>query len=175
MHRIDFMAVFFSLICCLAPGCGDEGGEGTPSDGQQWESYIRADGTMTDGTPIAFHRPATGQIFETGVGVSAVDVTKPFGIGINYSKDFLTAPGTYSLKDEGLEDLSMYIVREHPTDPMKVRMSSVSEGSITFTKVGIKAGDVVEGTFENVRLVRDNEEEQVDIKLTTGEFKVTLD
>ena len=155
------VALFFLLAGCNG---------GTDADA---EYFIRASVTMTDGSSFEFHEACvvsqTTVSDESTWGLEAMDPTVPFGLVFFWKEEYITGPGSHDV-NEGLMDMSTMVVREHPTDPSQIRMSGVSEGTIVFEQIGYDTGDLIEGTFDDIRLDRDETDDTVHIQVVDGSF-----
>lgn len=145
----------------LAAACGD-GGSGS----------VRAMVTMTDGTQFLFEESCDVSSQNTTFGFEGIDRGRPFGVLATWDMTAVAQPGTYSADDGDM--VQMWIARPHPTEPASIRASTVSSGTITFTAVGYQSGDLIEGTFDGVTLVRTDIDDMVNIRLDDGVFTCTV-
>jgi hypothetical protein len=151
------LAVGWMAIGLVAAACGD-GGSGS----------VRAAVTLTDGTGIVFDESCQVSSQENIFGFEGVDRAAPFGILATWDRTVVAQPGTFDASDSGMA--LMWVLRQHPTDASSVRISTVSSGVITFTAVGYESGDLIEGTFDDVILVRNDVDDMVNIRLDDGTF-----
>lgn len=161
------VTILSALICLLVACDGSGPGDDPP------EFYIRATVTMTDGTTFEFNEPCRVSDLEMNDevtwGIEAVNPAVPFGLVISWKETWITGPGTHDVS-EGLMDLSTMVVREHPTDPTQIRMSGATDGTLVFEQIGYSSGDLIGGTFDNVRLDRDEPDDTVHILAVNGQF-----
>ncbi len=145
----------------LAGACGD-GGSGS----------VSALVTLTDGTTFAFEESCEVSSQGSVFGFEGVDRGMPFGILATWEQAAVAQPGTFDASNSGMA--LMWVLRQHPTDASSVRISTVSSGTITFTAVGYESGDLIEGTFDDVILVRNDVDDMVNIRLDDGAFSCTV-
>lgn len=128
---------------------------------------------MTDGTTFEFNERCTVTPVtisdETTWSIEASDPSVSFGLVFSWKETYITGPGTHDA-NEGLFDLSTMVVREHPTDPTRISMSSAGEGTVVFEQIGYSPGSLIEGTFDDVRLDRDDLDDTVHILAVNGRF-----
>lgn len=165
MHRSYLWLGLTLLLWAAGWGCSG-------ADNPGHEFYISGDVTMTDSSTFRLEGQcnvrrddSTGDILWS---IEGVDTDRKFGVLISWKEAFLTNPGTYNA-NEGLLDLTTWILREHPTEPDQIRMSTVSSGTITFDTIGYGGGDILNGAFD-VTLDRDEPDDTVHITIQNGAF-----
>jgi hypothetical protein len=154
------------LLCVLAVGgtaCGGDGGGGG----------VTARVTLTDGTTFDFDEPCEVSVSGDTFTIGGTDAGRPFGIAATWSSTVVVEPGTFDAAS-GVQNVLMFIMREHPTDPEMIRISSVNSGSITIDTLGYESGDTISGTFDDVELIRDDPDDMVHIRLDDGTFTCTV-
>ncbi|MBN2497058.1 MAG: hypothetical protein JXR96_20870 [Deltaproteobacteria bacterium] len=162
MKRCLAMAVAGALALS---GCGS-------GDGQDVGEYaVRAHVTLTDGQEFDFAERCvvSSMDFEekTYWGFEAKDMQRVFGLVFTWEESELGGPESFDLADSGLD---VMIVRPHPTEPGTIRMSGAQAGSVTFSQVGYTPGDRLEGSFDGLRLDRDEPDDTVHIAVDDGSF-----
>jgi hypothetical protein len=154
------------LVCVLPLGAacgGGDGGGGT----------FTASVTLTDGTTFAFDEPCEVSITGDTISIGGTDQGRPFGIAATWNSTVVLEPGTFDAAT-GVQNVLMFIMREHPTDPEMIRISSVNSGTITIDTLGYESGDVISGTFDDVVMMRDEPDDMVNIRLDDGSFSCTV-
>ena len=152
-------AVFFSL----SVGCVNN---------LDYEWYIQAQVkivTPSSENSFTFDEPCYIFSYEvdqdTRWDIYATDMDTPFGISISWKESFLSGPDSFQASDE----ISISITRENPNPGYSMRISDVDEGNITFTQVGYQSGDIIEGTFDQLRL--DEWDIEKNIEINGGVFR----
>jgi len=149
----------------LALGCGDEGANCPAADGH----CITAHFSFADGRSFYFGGAAKQSSMATMRSVTADDAVEPYTISIHWDSGKVTGPGSYTPNTVGGQ-VQLYITRPHPTDPKKYRTSNTRHGTLIFDKVGKAKGEVTSGTFDGIRLIRDNPDDKIDLTLSEGTF-----
>ena len=120
--------------------------------------------TATSETGFTFHEPCFSFSYEidqdTRWHLYANDMDMPFGISISWKESSLSGPGSF----QAHEEISIWIMRENPDPEWWSRSSPVDEGLITFTQVGYRSGDVIEGTFDGLRLSEWDMEKDIEVR-----------
>jgi hypothetical protein len=103
--------------------------------------------------------------------IEAYDWNMPFMIGLIWNESFISGPGSFQAF-EGYDELSTWIMRAHPTDPGWYSFYSVNEGIVTFTQVGYQSGDIIEGTFDQLRVYDWEADERIEVDDGSFLFRV---
>jgi hypothetical protein len=152
--------VMCAVAAVAAVGCGDGGGGGSFS----------ATVTLTDGTTFRLDQRCLVSNEINNWAIEGYDQERVFGAIATWDRSVVAQPGMFSA-DDLADSVLMFIVREHPTDPSMVRLSSVNSGSIVFTEIGYDSGDRIAGTFDDVQMMRDDPDDMVMIRLDDGAFE----
>ncbi len=94
--------------------------------------------------------------------IEASGMSVPFGIAIVWRESFISDPGTFQAF-EGYSNLYIIIMRADPIEPGWFIYYPVEEGIITFTQVGYQSGDIIEGTFDQLRVYDWELEEYIEV------------
>ncbi len=165
------------LFFLFVLGCGDGAGPVCPAaDGHCTTAHF----SFSDGRSFWF----AGVAAESSVGdqrtITATDAMEPYTIAIYWNQPKieydrrLTGTGVYTPNAVG-GPVQLLVTRPHPTDPNRTRTSNTRHGTLTVLSIGKESGDVVSGTFEGIRLIRDKPDDKIDLTLTQGVFSVEVD
>ena len=142
---------------------------GSCGGNETYEWYIQAQvNIVTPTTEDSFSFDERCYLFsdeideETYWEIDAIDRSMPFGIYIIWKESFITGPGTFQAF-EGYSNLYIIILRADPIEPGWFIYYSVEEGIITFTQVGYQSGDIIEGTFDQLRVYDWELEEYIEV------------
>jgi len=146
-HIPFFLLLPLTVILLFVGNCGNQ---------ESYEWYIRAQVkivTKTSEDSFSFYEPC--YLFsvvidtETFWEIDAIDESMPFGIYIAWKESFITGPSTFQIEN-GIQNLSIVLMREDPFKTGWYLYTEVEEGSVTFTQVGYQSGDIIEGSFDQL-------------------------
>lgn len=157
------------LAAFLLAGCGDEGSNCPAVDGHCITAFF----SFSDGNSFYFGGEATQSTMANMRSITANDAVEPYTVSIHWDHGKVTGPGQHVPNTVG-GALQFYITRPHPTDPNKFRTSNTRYGTLAFRAVGYAKGDVIAGTFDGIRLIRDKADDKIDLTLSTGVFSAVV-
>lgn len=157
------------LVLLLVVGCGDEGASCPAANGH----CITAHFSFSDGKAFYFGGEAKQSAVSSLGSITATDPVEPYTVSIHWSQAKVTGPGQHTPNVTG-GAVQLYITRPHPTNPNKYRTSNTRYGTLTFSNLGKSKGDVTSGTFEGIRLIRDNPDDKIDLTLSEGTFSAVM-
>ena len=142
---------------------------GNCSSEESYEWYLQAHVnilTPTSDNSFSFYERSTINYDEMDQEIiwviSANDPSVPFGISISWKESFISGPGSFQV-GEDFPDFFMMIMKIHPTEPGVIIGYFVYEGIITFTQIGYQSGDIIEGTFDQLRVHESEVDEYIEV------------
>ena len=153
------------LVLLIVAGCGDEAGPSCPAaDGHCITAYF----SFSDGKSFWFGGAAKISSVMDQRSITASDAVEPYTVSIHWDQWKIEetrrfgGTGVYA-PNVGGGPVTLYITRPHPTDVNKTRTSNTRHGKLTCLSIGKDSGDIVSGTFDDIRLIRDTADDKIDL------------
>ena len=162
------MKRFIPLVLLLLPAVLFSFGAGCGGN-EAYEWYIRAQVnivTPTSEDSFSFNERCNIRSYRIDQdihwNIEASDMSVPFGIVINWKESRISGPGTFQV-DEVYPNLVIFVARANHPEPDVITFYFVDEGIITFTQVGYQSGDIIAGTFDQLRMYDSELDENIEV------------